>query len=309
RYGFNGKEKDDDFAGGVTSAVYDYGFRIYDARIAKFLSVDPLTKKYPELTPYQFASNTPIMAIDLDGKEAEPRIWMGMVPQAKLKIYNEDRAKNAGINIVGGALGLTLAIDVFFTKGWLTRTMMAYTAGDMLDYMSKAERTNDPVLKQYYSQKAGEAATVVLTGSLLDVGLPLVFKGLSKAGVLKDANFAQNTINKGRVFSTEGQKIYTEMAGTPIKTVDDLVNALKNGSVSANQLKLDYVVIDGQKVILNTRTSVALSEAGIPKSKWVGVDQTGVEVPGMAGTTFDDLAKAQIKNNNLPATGTPETPK
>lgn len=36
----------------------------------KFLSVDPLTKKYPELTPYQFASNTPIQAIDLDGLEA-----------------------------------------------------------------------------------------------------------------------------------------------------------------------------------------------------------------------------------------------
>jgi hypothetical protein len=34
------------------------------------LSVDPLTKSYPELTPYQFASNTPIQAIDLDGLEA-----------------------------------------------------------------------------------------------------------------------------------------------------------------------------------------------------------------------------------------------
>jgi hypothetical protein len=32
--------------------------------------VDPLTKSYPELTPYQFASNTPIQAIDLDGLEA-----------------------------------------------------------------------------------------------------------------------------------------------------------------------------------------------------------------------------------------------
>jgi hypothetical protein len=36
---------------------------------ARFLSVDPLTKSYPELTPYQFASNTPIRAIDLDGLE------------------------------------------------------------------------------------------------------------------------------------------------------------------------------------------------------------------------------------------------
>ena len=43
--------------------------RIYDPRLGKFLSVDPLTKQYPELTPYQFASNRPIDGIDLDGLE------------------------------------------------------------------------------------------------------------------------------------------------------------------------------------------------------------------------------------------------
>ncbi|MBW3469829.1 hypothetical protein EGN73_18695 [Arthrospiribacter ruber] len=34
------------------------------------MSVDPLTGSYPMLTPYQYASNTPIQAIDLDGLEA-----------------------------------------------------------------------------------------------------------------------------------------------------------------------------------------------------------------------------------------------
>jgi hypothetical protein len=52
---------------------YDYGFRIYNPAIAKFLSVDPLTADYPFYTPYQFAGNTPIQFIDLDGlEEAEP---------------------------------------------------------------------------------------------------------------------------------------------------------------------------------------------------------------------------------------------
>ncbi|MBT1699185.1 hypothetical protein KK083_19975 [Fulvivirgaceae bacterium PWU4] len=68
RYGFNGKEKDQNGEFGGTH--YDYGFRIYNPRVGRFLSVDPLTKEYPELTPYQFASNTPILAIDLDGLEA-----------------------------------------------------------------------------------------------------------------------------------------------------------------------------------------------------------------------------------------------
>jgi RHS repeat-associated protein len=67
RYGFNGKEKDDEVKG--QGVQYDYGFRIYDTRLGKFLSIDPLTANYPWYTPYQFAGNTPIQAIDLDGLE------------------------------------------------------------------------------------------------------------------------------------------------------------------------------------------------------------------------------------------------
>ncbi len=65
RYGFNGKENDKDAGEGIQ----DYGMRIYDTRLGRFLSEDPITQKYPELTPYQFASNRPIDGLDLDGME------------------------------------------------------------------------------------------------------------------------------------------------------------------------------------------------------------------------------------------------
>ena len=67
RFGFNGKEQDNEVAGSGNS--YDYGFRIYNPRMGRFLSVDPLTSSYPWYTPYQFAGNKPIVAIDLDGLE------------------------------------------------------------------------------------------------------------------------------------------------------------------------------------------------------------------------------------------------
>ncbi|HJW30772.1 MAG TPA: RHS repeat-associated core domain-containing protein, partial [Saprospiraceae bacterium] len=83
RYGFNGKEKDNSFA---STTDYDYGFRIYNPEIGKFLSTDPLTKKYAMLTPYQFASNTPITSIDLDGLESLITIkgswWKSQINQA-----------------------------------------------------------------------------------------------------------------------------------------------------------------------------------------------------------------------------------
>lgn len=68
RYFFNGQEGDNEvFENG---GFQNYGFRMYDTRIARFWGVDPLTKNYPMLTPFQFASNTPIWATDLDGQEA-----------------------------------------------------------------------------------------------------------------------------------------------------------------------------------------------------------------------------------------------
>ena len=67
RYGFNGKENDNEVKG--SGNQQNYGMRIYDPRLGRFLSVDPLTKSYPWYTTYQFAGNKPIWAIDLDGLE------------------------------------------------------------------------------------------------------------------------------------------------------------------------------------------------------------------------------------------------
>lgn len=49
--------------------IHNYRFRIYNLAIARFLSTDPLTRSYPMLTPYQYASNRPIDGVDLDGLE------------------------------------------------------------------------------------------------------------------------------------------------------------------------------------------------------------------------------------------------
>lgn len=68
RFGFNGMEKDDDIDG-VSGSKLDFGARIYDSRIGKFLSIDPLYKKYSSWTPYSFVNNNPILFLDADGKE------------------------------------------------------------------------------------------------------------------------------------------------------------------------------------------------------------------------------------------------
>lgn len=67
RYGFNGKENDNEIAGDGNQQ--DYGMRIYDPRLGRFLSVDPIAIDYPWNSTYAFAENEPIANIDLDGLE------------------------------------------------------------------------------------------------------------------------------------------------------------------------------------------------------------------------------------------------
>ncbi len=67
RFGFNGKENDNEVKG-IGNSI-DFGDRIYDPRLGRWLSIDPLQKKYPYLSPYIFAGNNPIKFVDYDGKD------------------------------------------------------------------------------------------------------------------------------------------------------------------------------------------------------------------------------------------------
>jgi len=68
RFGFNGMPKDDEI-NGATGTSYDFGARLYDPRVGRWLSLDPLAAKYPSESPYLFAGANPIIFIDVDGKE------------------------------------------------------------------------------------------------------------------------------------------------------------------------------------------------------------------------------------------------
>jgi RHS repeat-associated protein len=70
RYAFNGKEKDDELKGSGNS--YDFGARMYDPRIGRWLKPDPLEYLAPSLSPYVFAANSPIVLIDPDGEKEKP---------------------------------------------------------------------------------------------------------------------------------------------------------------------------------------------------------------------------------------------
>jgi len=67
RYGYGGKEQDNDIKGSGKS--YDFDYRLYDPRVARFMTADPLAVKYASINSYNYVANSPISAIDPDGRK------------------------------------------------------------------------------------------------------------------------------------------------------------------------------------------------------------------------------------------------
>jgi RHS repeat-associated protein len=67
RFGFGSKEKIDEIYG--PAEAYDFGARIYDPRLGKFMSEDPRAMDYAPISPYTYTLDNPIIFRDNNGKK------------------------------------------------------------------------------------------------------------------------------------------------------------------------------------------------------------------------------------------------
>jgi RHS repeat-associated protein len=93
RFGFQGQEGDDQIKGDGNSV--NFGARMYDSRLGKFLSLDAFFKKSSNCSPYTFSGNNPIACIDVNGDSvlfySESGVYLG---------YSNDNHAYKGYNFV-----------------------------------------------------------------------------------------------------------------------------------------------------------------------------------------------------------------
>jgi len=99
--------------------------------------------------------------------------------------------------------------------------------------------------------------------------------------------FAQTTASP--FFSAEGA-----FAG---QSIADVAGGLRAGTLTAADVPVQFVTMDGTNLLVNTRSSLALMQAGIPTSQWALIDMTG-------DAATEALINQRLLSNGLSTLGT-----
>jgi len=82
RFGFNGQEKDNEVYG--DGNTYDFGARIYNARLGRFATIDLFHSRLPYESNYIYSGNSPIYYVDFNGMykvdPADLKTWKNQYP-------------------------------------------------------------------------------------------------------------------------------------------------------------------------------------------------------------------------------------
>jgi RHS repeat-associated protein len=169
RFGFNGKENDKD----INAGGQDYGARIYDGRLGRWLSVDPLADHPNQVdkSPYSAFWNNPIMYDDPDG-QCPFCPWLDAVVDVGFVLYDVGVLihEKATTGSTSGENWAALGAD-----GASILVPMSVGAGQAVKAGYKALKSAD---------KANDVKKVVTKAD--DVAEGVIYKRVDKTGKQKD---------------------------------------------------------------------------------------------------------------------------
>jgi len=205
RYGFNGKENDRDVKGDGNQI--DYEKRIYDPRLGRFLSQDPLIDKYPWYTPYQFAGNSPIANIDLDGEEEE---WY------KLKIDKETGKPQ--LTLVKKTTEQSILWGAITWENDHIATHVEYN-GQTYSFNLKGHETGSPYIEQLFNEFTQDPDGALAKYSTALTSDEQEFKGfVSDAGIAVGASTIGTYVSYGRSSKSVTTPKSQESGAEPLPT-------------------------------------------------------------------------------------------
>lgn len=144
---------------------------MYDPAFARFISVDPLAEDFPELITYQYASYTPIQAIDLDGLEAY------FIPGTNGDPEDFEKKKRSGQlieeieQLFGHNNDLTIDEKVVPWSGSNNTNARETAVADLIDHVQSTREDGEPITILGHSHGGNvalEAAKLLASNPVFD---------------------------------------------------------------------------------------------------------------------------------------------
>lgn len=304
RYGFQGQEKDDEVKGEGNSL--NYTFRMHDPRVGRFFAKDPLESKYPWYTPYQFSGNRLIDAAEIEGLEEGLEIRTRRREEAFLsgKITSDEYVNQMRSEAIGGIMGATILVDIYITRGWLTRTMTAYALGDLTHSMQMQTyyRDKGDIAKAKTYEKEGAEASKNLIVDVFATAVVSKLSNLQKIATRK--NLAKLWGIESKYVNFE-RKVFTET----FREGDVLYQYRKPGDAKGNYYVKSLDVKPGDvgldpteytevyKVTITAKEAKALNSTHAENTPYWKDVVEGVENPRITKGGGEQVFSRDIKNN------------
>lgn len=197
--------------------------RLYDSRVGRFLGVDPYSRDFPDWSPFCYGLGDPVRQADRSG---------GYSYDSLSNSHDQETARLVEQYpeypfVVGGLAILAFASATLGPPAWAL-------AGDWITIGSSWLVSRLPVAWQNVLgtlQQASNQAPISAENEI---------------------QFAQRGVS--------GTFRYGEFAG---RTISDVVNGLRSGTISPDQIPIQTIVRNGITYTLNNRSLMALRQAGL----------------------------------------------
>lgn len=281
RYGFNSMEKDPE----SFNDAYDFGARIYDGRIGRWLSLDPLMRKYPYVSGYIGMGNNPILFIDADGREIKPNNKGVLYEGPEVPSCLGEVAKTEFT--LDFTMGETGKVDIVFnylelrSSSFVELLKLNYGLNEYVDkHEAEHKKRSLIVVQENYNYKYKEVDYI----GTIDV---ICTKILSD-NYSKKLTEITNLYNEGMA-QCEATRAINEAAGMDYDLMQKIYKEARNKVKGIKEKSIEELKTEQDKIFKEISKEITIIVEG--KSKLANIHKGSEGVSAVSETTMSQSAK------------------